>query len=336
LVRATWRVPLFHRRANSRWASPEWFADTAITRPALDFTATTLTHPRNAGDTLIGSFHFHDIFLFYRSDWGRPVLARRRIEERALQLPGVVATEEEIIFVDNVRPSFISTWVNEDNDGFIYFANGLSENRIYRATLEGTERDLTRISENTALNLVVIGDYLFYSNYNRNHYLYRIELNTMDERIALAMPVFATTTSEERLFFLSGEPGGPMGVFSLSPENPVAVRHLAVNAGHLLYYCEVLEALFFNTAEGHVRSIGPEGELMQTWDNIHVDTFAVDTNWLVFTEPGRLQPRAVHMRLGDQITLDTSLWLSYIWARNGVLYGIDHIYNKMTHMIQLP
>jgi hypothetical protein len=319
---------------SNSWANPNRFANTDIVLPHFDFTGVALTHPRSTGDTISGSFHFHDIFLYYRSDWGRPVLARRRIEERALQMPGVVATEEETIFIDNVLPSFINTWTNADREGFIFFANGLSDNRIYRATLSGINRDLTRINENTALHLIVIGDYLYYSNYGNNHYLYRINLNTGEEIGILSMPIINTATNGEYLFFLSGKPGGPFDVYKLHPDNPTRVWHLATDAGMILYYEE--GTLYFNTTRGHVRGITIEGEPLYIWDDIIAHTFTFDGDWLLFTEPGRFQPRAVHIRWGDRITLDATQWLSYIWARNGVLYGLDHINNAMTHMIQLP
>jgi hypothetical protein len=321
-------------RASNRWANPDQFADASFRQATLDFTSVTLTHPRDTSDAISGSFHFHDIFLFYRSDWGRPVLARRRIEERHLQIPGVVTTEEETIFVDNVRPSFITTWINEHREGFIFFTNVYSDNAIYRATLEGTDRRLTQISSHTSLHLAVLGDYLYYANYDHNNYLYGINLNTLEIQIVLAMPVYSTATDGERLYLLSGEPGGPFDVYAMHPQSPTAVDRLAGNAGMILLYED--GALFFTDASGFIRSITTGGEPLEAWEGINVHTFTLDGNWLVFTEPGRLQPRAIHRRLGDAITLDTSHWLAYIWARNGVLYGIDHISKTRTHMLQLP
>jgi hypothetical protein len=251
-------------------------------------------------------------------------------------MPGVVTTEEETLFLDNVLPSFINTWVNEDRVAFIYFANGLSENRIYRATISGQERNLMPISVNTALHLVVIGEYLYYSNYNHNHYLYRINLNTHREEIVLAAPVFGTTTDGERLFFLSGEPGKPFHIYTLHPEEPTDVKWLGGNAGMTLLYDEERELLFYQNVLGHVLGITVTGEQIILWDEINVHTFALDGDWLIFTEPGRMQPRVMHMRIHERITLDATYWLAYIWARNGVLYGLDHTNNAMTHMLQLP
>ncbi|MCL2187720.1 MAG: DUF5050 domain-containing protein [Defluviitaleaceae bacterium] len=323
-------------RAGSRWASPQWFADASITPPENDFTKVALTHPRNTGDTIGGSFHFYDVFLFYRSDWGRPVLARRRVAERALQMPGVVTTDEEVLFIDNVLPSFISTWREEDGDSYLFFVDGLSNNAIYRANVYGTSRNLTRISDNTAMHMVIVGDELFYANYDNNNYLYRINLNTMDERLILTMPIHGATTDGERLFLLSGDPDGLFNVFTSHPEAPTRLRHLATNAGQTLFYNRHLEAVFFNTEQGHVRGVTAEGEPTYSWNNINAYHFTFDADWLMFTEPGRLQPRAIHVRLGDQITLDTSYWLTYIWAHDGVLYGIDHASPSRIRMIQLP
>jgi hypothetical protein len=262
------------------------------------------------------------------------VLARRRIAERALQMPGVVSTDEEIIFIDNVLPSFIHTWVNERREGFIFFTDGLSDNRIYRATLSGSERNKTRISENTALHMVVIGDYLYYSNYDHNHYLYRIDLNDMTERLVLAMPVFTNVSDGDSLFFFSGEPGGPFNLYVLHPDTPTVVRKLAAHTGNLLFFQD--EALYFNTPEGHIHRISPEGEPLRIWDDINAHSFARDGNWLIFTEPSHLHPRIIHLRRDETYTLDAIHRLAYIWARNGVLYGLDYVNNAKTHMIQLP
>jgi hypothetical protein len=322
-------------RASSRWADPGRFADASIPPSSgFDFSRVALTHPRDAGDTIKGSIHFHDIFLFYRSDWGRPVMARRRIEERALQIPGVVSSEEETIFIDNVLPSFINTWVNEEREGFIFFADGLSGNRIYRATLGGTDRDLTRISENTALNLIIIGDTLYYSNYNNNYFLYRIDLNTLEERAVVAMPVYTTATDGERLFFLSGAEDGPNGVFSLHPDDPTQIRQLAAGAGIVLFYED--ETLYFNTRDGYIRSITADGEPLETWTDINVHSATLDGGFLLFTEHGQLLPRTLNMRRNEREMLDATYRLSYIWARNGVLYGLDYVQNTLTHMLQLP
>jgi hypothetical protein len=321
-------------RSSAGWANPNRFADAARPVPRFDFTAAALTHPRDSGDAVGGSFHFHDVFLFYRSDWNRPVLARRRIEERNLQIPGTVASEAEYIFIDNVRPSFINTWKNGSGDSYIFFSDGLSGNAVYRATLDGLNRNPVQISRNTALHLVVLGDYLYYSNHDDNHFMYRIDLNTLDERLILRMPIFGAVTDGERLYYLSGGDGGPFGVFMLDPNDPDAGRQLAAGAGMVLVYANGL--LYFNDAEGHVHVIDTEGGSVSTYNEISVHTFTVDGNWLLFTEPGRLQPRALNMRNGERITLDASVRLAYIWARNGVLYGIDHVYADITHMIQLP
>ncbi|MCL2603998.1 MAG: DUF5050 domain-containing protein [Defluviitaleaceae bacterium] len=323
-------------RASNRWANPDRFADTSLPTPSrFDFTGVALTHPRDAGDAIGGCFHFYDIYLFYRSDWGRPVLARRRIEERLIQIPGVVSTEDETIFVDNVLPSFINTWVSADRGGFILFANGLSDNRVYRATLSGSDRGLTRVSENTALNLIVVGDYLYYSNYDNGHFLYRIDLNTWEDQPVVSMRVHTTTTDGENLYFLSGPSGGPFGVFALDPDEPTLIRQLAANAGMVLFYEE--EALYFNDhTTGNVRAITTDGDVIRTWEDINVHTFTLEGPWLIFTESGHLIPRAVHIRRGDGIILDATQRMSYIWARNGVLYGLDYVNNQLTHMIQLP
>ena len=323
-------------RNGSSWANPRWFAEGNITTPDHDFTQIAITHPRDTSDIITGTFHFYDIFLFYRSDWGRPVLARRSIEERALQMPGVVATEEEIIFVDNVKPSSIQSWKGADNS-HIFFIDGLSNNAIYRANVYGAP-NLTRISDHRAMHMTIVGDVLFYSNFNDNNNLYRINLNTLETRLALTMPIHGLTTDGERLFILSGEPGGPFNVFTSYPESPAQLRHLATNAGLSMFYNPYLEAIFFNTTEGHVRGVTPEGELILVpyWNQINAHSFTMDANWLIFTEPGRLQPRAIHVRLGDRVALDGGYWLSYIWARNGVLYGLDHVNPMLSHMIQIP
>jgi len=263
-------------------------------------------------------------------------MARRQIAERAMQVPGVVATDEEILFIDNVLPSFITSWTNADNDTYLFFVDGLSNNAIYRAALSGNDRNLTRISSNVALHLVVIGDSLFYANYNNNNILYRIDLNTLSDRAALLMPVYGATTDGEHLFFLSGDEGGPYGVFSLHPDDPATVRHLANGAGPLLKYEREYSNLYFTTPEGGLRGITQSGEPVVYHNNINVQAFTFDGDWLVFIEPGQLQPRVKHIRTGDIITLDTPHRLSYIWARRGVVYGIDHIRNTTPHMVQLP
>jgi hypothetical protein len=252
-------------------------------------------------------------------------------------MPGVVATEEEVRFVDNVKPSFLATWRDEDDETtFLFFVDGLSNNNIYRVHVYGANRNLTRISENTAMHMVIVGDYLFYANYDNNNYLYRINLTTTDERLVLTMPIHGMATDGEQLFFLSSDGQGAFNVFTSHTESLTRLRHLATDAGQTLVYNPHLEAVFFNTTQGHVRGVTAEGVPSHVWSNINAHTFAFDADWLMFTEPGRLQPRAIHVRLGDQLTLDTSYWFSYIWARQGVLYGLDHVDPNRIHKIQLP
>jgi len=325
-------------RASNRWASTDRFADATITRSALDYSHVAVTHPRNTGDTLEGSFHKHYVFIYFRSDWGRPVLARRQVQDRALQMPGLVATEEEFIFIDNVQPSFINSWTverpNERRQNYIFFADGLENNAIYRASLDGTERNLTRVFPYTAMHLIVVGDNLFFSNYDHNNYLYRIDLKTMRVQIALAMPFFTPATDGEYLYFFSGTPGEAVNLYMLHPDYPTAVTRLAMDVGNTLRYRN--EMLFFNDANGHVHQMTTEGEPVNYWDEIVTQSFTLDRSWLIFTEPGIMQPRMMHLGDGERFTLDATHWLAYIWAYDGVLYGIDHINHLQVHMLQLP
>jgi len=326
-------------RASNRWIHTE-FADATFEVPRFDFTQHALTHPRNTGDALGGSFHFYDIFLFSRSDWGRPVMARRAIEERALQLPGVVATEEETIFIDNVLPSFINTWTLTDDEGdavrsYIFFVDGLSDNRIYRATLVGANRELTRITEQSALHMTILEDYLYFANHDRA-ILYRVNLHTLETRPAVNMPIFGTATDGERLLYLSGPVGGPFGVYASYPDNLGAASRLAQDVGFTLLYDPVRAQLFFNNSQGHIIALDADGYEVARWDDINALSFTVDGRFIIFVEPGHLNPRVINMNTGDRFVLDTTYWLAYIWARNGVLYGIDHVHRGMVHMLQLP
>jgi hypothetical protein len=327
-------------RAAHAWTRTE-FAGTEIAEPVFDFSKVALTHPRSVGDPLPGSFHFHDIYLFYRSDWGRPVLARRPIMERAQQVPGVVATEEEIIFVDNVLPSFITTWAMTEGERtlrhYLFFTDGLNGNAIFRADTTGTQRNVTRVTAHAALHLTIIGDYMYYANFEQNNILCRVDLRTLEVRPLINIPVYRTATDGERLFFLSGEEGGPFGVYSLHPDDPdLAITRLAANAGFTLLFDEASGHLFFDDAAGAVRAVTVEGERVNTWDNIRVQSFTVDGDFIIFTEEGSLVPRMLHMRWNERTTLDAAHWLAYIWSHRGVLYGIDHINPTLTHMLQLP
>jgi hypothetical protein len=267
-------------------------------------------------------------------------MTRRAVAERVLQFANGAETYEETIFLDNVIPSFINSWTRQIDErttrNYIIFTDGMYGNTIFRARAAGLDRDLTQLNEQTSMHLVIINDELFFASYAHNNFLHSIELNTMQTRVALTMPIFGTTTDGEWLYFISGEAGGAMGVYALHPSNPVAVRRFASNAGKNIHFDRATNRLFYSDVDGNIRALSPDGELLEIWDGINVHSFAVSGYHIIFTEHGSLNPRVIDTMRNTRFTLDANYRLAYVWAYDGILYGIDHVNPSLTHMLQLP
>ena len=324
-------------RSSYFWANPEIFVSPeALPLPTHDFSEVAITHPRNTADALGGSFSSYNGFIFFRDDDG---MLRRRVADVAF-IPGaagVLAAAEDSVIIEGARPSFIVGYQE-----YIFFVDTASGGFIYRALVNGA--DLTRITNHAALNLAVLGDGLFYTNPDRNHHLYRINLETDIHELILPMPVFATVpavlenlleeTLEERLFILAGEPGTPnSGLYKLDLEEPSitglvgGVRQGLRIFGDILYYIDT---------EGRIRSITPDGRQVAVHNPTNVRSFDVFFQWIVFTEEGRHVPRVYNKDTGQIITLSNIHWVSYIWIYEGHIYAIDHRNPDRVHMFNLP
>jgi hypothetical protein len=310
------------------WANPNIFAvPKPVADSGYDFSAITLTHPRNPADPLIGSFATHDGFLFFRGPYG---LKSRRYADTIFMpgMTGLAALSDDRLIVPDAVPSFIVG----NGRRSIYFIDSASGGRIYSATATG--ENLTRITEHAALNLAVIDHFLFYTNVEENHHLYRKNLNTEVHELVHAQPVYATLAHGSYLFFIAQEEGSDnTALYAWNLERFSRLR-LSSNAvgglrvwGDTLYYIDTNNRIQSTSFDGLVtNTLSPE--------NVHI--FDVFFQWIVFTEIGRHVPRAYNTNNNEFFTLSTTEWVSYIWTHDHQIYAIDHRNPSLVHNFELP
>ena len=316
-------------QSGSFWADPEVFSTpSAIDEPAFDFSEITLTHPRSNADALTGSVARYGDSIFFRGEGGM----NRRLVGGIAFIPGaagMLALGEEALILPGTQPSFIV-----GRDSYIYFADTSSEGRLYRSATTGA--GLTRLTEFPVLNLAIIDDYLYYTNPNHNHHLYRVNLDTNENRLVFPHPVYATLASDEILFFTSRDPGtGDISLHSWNTEDedsPVLRIAANVNGGLRVFN----EALFFLNDEGRIRSINFAGRPIAVHSPENVRTFDVFFQWIIFTEEGYHVPRAYNMDTGQFHTLSTTEWASYIFISNNEIFAVDHRNPNLIHTFGFP
>ncbi|MCL2199670.1 MAG: DUF5050 domain-containing protein [Defluviitaleaceae bacterium] len=298
------------REVSNFWANPELFASSeALPPPELDFSDITLTHPRNPADTLSGCFATYGGFLFFRGEEG---LMSRFYAEVAF-IPGAAlgALANDRLIVPGAVASYIV-----GHNRVIYFVDTASGGVIYSASPSGD--DLTRVTEHPALNLAVINGYLFYTNVDRDHHMYRINLETNVTELVAARPIHATLTHGTYLFLVSAE--NHLYIWNTEGDNPtiLASRYAA---GAMRIFNEVL---FFLDTNGRVRSIDFTGRPIAIHSPENVTTFDIYFQWMIFAEEGRHVPRTYNMDNGQFNTLSSTEWVSYLWAFDDEIYAIDH------------
>jgi hypothetical protein len=199
-----------------------------------------------------------------------------------------------------------------------------------------------RVTETPALNLVLLGDILYFTNPENNNFLYRIHLDSLRVELYLPMPVFHTVTDGSRLYFMSGEAGN-FGIFALDPADANVVEVLDAGASHGLQIVtttgivgNVITMLFYVDSAGQVQNIDTAGRHIATFTPTNVSSFDVFFHWLIFVEKNQHIPRAYHMDNGTMHTLSSRDWVSYVWVNDAIVYGIDHRNPNVIHTFDLP
>jgi hypothetical protein len=302
-------------RTGTFWANPDLFASDEIPPPPdYDFSAITLTHPRNTADALSGSFAAYDGFLFFRGDGGM----KSRLFADIIFIPGAtgqLALAEDRLIVPGASPSFIV-----GHRRTVYFVDSAAGGLVYSVSTTGN--DITRVTDYPVLNLAVVGDYLFYTNVDSGHHLYRINLVTNLHERLFEHPVYATLADGSHLFFVVNYGQGTGNTLYAWDIDAGTRIQLATNAaGKMRTFNDLL---FFLTTDGRVHSMTFDGRHISTLTAENVRTFDVFFNWLIFAEEGRHIPRAYNMNNGNTYTLSTTDWVSYIWVYDQQIYAIDH------------
>lgn len=319
-------------QAKHFWANPALFAESeAAPPPAYDFSATTLTHPRNSADALRGSFAEFDGFFFFRGENGM----KSRFLGDVVFIPGaagVFALADNRLIVPDAVPSFIVGYRPEHGDSTLYFVDSAAGGFIFSATLAGG--DLTRVTNHPALNLAVIDNFLFFTKADRNHYLYRLNLLTNVQDRVLSRPVYETLAEGSYLFYIAGEEGTDDAALYMWNLDDVRHIRIATNVrGGMRAFGDVL---FYIDTDKRVRSVSFDGRPISTHSPDNVRTFDVYFQWLIFTEEGRHVPRAYNMDTGRFATLSSTEWVSYIWAFDNIIYALDHRNPQIVRKFSYP
>jgi len=318
-------------RESTFWANPEIFADAATAdAPVHDFSAVTITHPRNAADALPGSIALHDGFVFFRNEGG---MYSRRFGDVAF-IPGAVgmaAAAEGRLIVPDAVPAFIT-----GHGRYIYFTDAASGGAIFRTTSTGG--NVEQITSYPALNLAVVDDYLFYTSPGNNHSLERITLTTNERRRIADGPVHAVHSYGSHLFFIEETTQGN-ALYSWDLAENRRVR-LSTDATHSLRTSHDPRTgaglLYYLNSSGRIRRIDFNGGSAVTFAPQNVSTFDVFFEWLVFAEENRHAPRAYNRNTGETITLSSDEWVSYVRAGGRFVYGIDHTNPTRLLQFDLP
>ena len=314
-------------RESTFWANPQIFAEYYVPPPPVyDFSDITLTHPRNTGDALTGSFANYYGFTFFRKGDG----LNSRLTGDIVFIPGatgMAALAGDRLIVPDAVPSFIV-----GHGGYIYFVDSASYGAIYRANTSGNY--LTRITQYAALNLAVMDDFLFYTASQYNHSLWRYDiLNSTHQRVNYN-PVRAVHSYGSHLFFIEEDAYGTgLSLYSWDTYAQQRIRVSAEAVGNLR---TVRDTLFYLTHYGRVRSVTFDGRPIATHPPQNVRTFDAYYQWIFFTEEGTHMPRAYNMDNGRLLTLSGTEWVSYLWAFDGLVYGIDHMNPTLVHYFSVP
>jgi len=300
-------------RTNFRWADPELFVSAdAPPAPHRDLSDMFITHPRNTADVLSGCFATHDGYRYFRGEGG---LMNYRYGE-AVIIPGASgfsATAEERLIVPNVLPSFIV-----GHGRYVYFVD-MNDGLLYKVMYNGTE--LSRVFDFPVLNLAVIGDTLYYTDDSYN--LYALDIKGGTTRLVYNSPVYATHANGDYLFFVSGE-GSSRGLYSWNTAaEPPEVVVLASSVAPRTTIRTWNNKVFFIDANRQVNSCDYDGRRAMVYEPENVAAFDVYNYRLFFTEQGRHVLRAYDLQYNEFSTLAVDTWVSYVWTRNGRVYGVD-------------
>jgi len=327
------------------WTNPRIFASAELPPPPTnDFSELAFTHPRDVSDPLGGIFSYFNGFVFFRNQEG---MIRRRVAE-IFAIPGatgVLATVEDTIIIEGVRPSFIV-----GHGEFIYFVDTSNGSYIYRSYVNGDE--LERITDFAALNLAVLGNGLFYTRPDTGNHLFRMNLNTYLHELILPMPVFKTLPAVllnnvgernvERLFVMAGEPNtANSGLYMLDLGGPSAAGFVEPSiegfVGGVGFGLQIFnEMLYYLDMNGRINVMTAYGRHIRTLPIENVRNFDVFFQWVVFTENGRHIPRAYDMDFNEFHTISSVHWLNYVWINEGFIYGLDHRTPNLVHVLSLP
>jgi hypothetical protein len=310
-------------RISTSWANPDNFATAdALPPPLFDFSEITLTHPRNSADPLSGCFAVYGDFMFFRGERGM----YSRLVGDITFIPGAVgmtALANDRLIVPNALPAHIV-----GHGRHVYFADMASDGAIYRAAVTGN--DLTRITNNAALNLAVVGDSLFYSSVDDNHSLWRFDINNGIHHRITDGPIYAAVSAGSRLFYVKDT---SLYAWNLEEEtlakiaDDVLGRLRIFNGSETIYYLDTYR---------RIQNVTFDGRTVVTRSPRNVRTYDVFYQWILFTEEGRHVPRAYNMDTGNFYTLSSTDWVSYIWVHDGNIYGIDHRNPRIVHNICFP
>ncbi|MCL1863445.1 MAG: DUF5050 domain-containing protein [Defluviitaleaceae bacterium] len=301
------------REMSNFWANPELFVSAEVMpEPELDFSDVTITHPRNPADALTGSFSTHNGFMFFRGEDG--LMARFYAEVAFIPGATLGALADNRLIIPGVTPSYIV-----GHGRYIYFVDTSSGGMIYASTTSGD--DFRRVTEHAALNLAVIDGHLFYTNTEKNHHLYRINLETKQTELVAARPVYSVIAHGSYLFFVTGgADANELYIWDTEGDNPVILASRYAK-GAMRVSSDVL---FFLDINGRVRSIDFTGRPIAIHAPENVSTFDVYLQFIVFAEEGRHVPRMFNMNTGEFNTISSTEWVSYLWTFDNGVYAIDH------------
>jgi len=236
------------------------------------------------------------------------------------------------VLVEGIRPAFIVL-----HGDFIYFADGLENYAIRRVRADGS--GLETIVEHTASFLQVDRNMLYYTNHSNRDFLYRINLDTMQNERILNIPAYEPLIAGRRLYFINGHSGFNLYSFELDSDDAIIPERFAEgNIDNLRWNMGNIYFRDMNTKRVEQRWIlGPtidfEFPLREDGTPFQVESFDIEGTLMVFIEAGS-NPEVWFYNLSNQQLQRAGVVASYVYAVPGGAFMVYYNDSRVIRRIE--
>jgi hypothetical protein len=295
-----------YRKARPDLADPSLISTPApapaATADVYDFTMLTVTNPADSSDILKGSYLQADGVAYYRTYNNGWSLAKRR------QGGG------EEILSEGARPAFIA-----EKDGYVYFSDGESGNSLKRISADGgVSQDIT---DNCAMFLCIIENYIYYTNHSDRDLIYRVDLTDLSEEPYIRAASYETVTDGRSLYFINGGRDFTVYKADIGDEGPVFTQLNTENSANLCYSNGML---FYTAADGHIRAMTTDGRQVTLDCRVRAVSLEAADEWLIMVEADTYRARSYNLDTKATGTLNAARKAAYAYPAGGGVYACGY------------